>query len=323
MAATRIMTVMDKMPPCVASLAIVCAALGVAHGETELRNDSFENGQAVVAHDGFAPGEIAASRFFIATPVRLIAARLIFANAVPGGNATDVTLHVWTDDQTSTEPGVELYSGDFTVTPSQVNMQELNVSAENITVGGYFRVGIEVHHGGAPSVTNDTNGISSALNNLLKESTLGWQTSSLFGVSGDWIIRAVVSDGGGAPDAGVTPDASTGSPDASTGPDAGSGGQCNGNGDCEVGEYCDTAAHTCTFDCRHDTDCPGNDQCNSLGQCVGATDGGGGCCSTGETGGGAGEGALGALGLAGLVGAMVTRRRSRAKDGAGSGSQRR
>jgi MYXO-CTERM domain-containing protein len=294
---------------------------GPATAETELRNDSFESGQTVVAHGGFAPGEIAASRFFVATPSRLLAVRLIFARAdMDGGAATDVTLHVWQDDQTGVEPGVELYNGDFTITPSQTNLQELSVITENITVAGYFRVGVEVHHRGQPSITNDTNGVSSVVNNLLKETSQGWQFAAILGVSGDWIIRAVVADGGGTPDAGTGgPDAGTGGPDASTGgPDAGTGGDCNGNGDCEIGEYCDTAAHACTFDCRHDSDCPNDGECNSLGQCVGATDGGGGCCSTGE-GSGAG-GALGALGLAGLVGAVVTRRRRR-EDRAGTGSR--
>lgn len=292
---------------------IVIGGVSTADAEVELKNDSFVDGSMVAVQGGFAPGEIAAARFNVASPRQLLKVRLIFANELSGGQARDVTLHVWADSQSGNNPGQELYSGDFTLMPSQTAMQELNVTGDNISVSGFFRVGIEVHHSGPPSVVNDVNGFSSVPGSMLKSVELGWLPAQVYGVSGDWVLRAVVSDGGGGtPDAGV-PDASSGGPDANTGgPDAGSGNACTGNGDCEIGEYCDPDTHGCTFDCRHDSDCPGNDECNSLGQCVGADgDGGGGCCET--SGGGAG-GALGAIGLAGLVGFVVTRRRR----GAGS-----
>lgn len=283
---------------------------GAVYAQTELKNDSFVDGQTVAAQGGFVPGEMAAARYQVVSPRQLLSVRTIFANESSGGAAIDVTLHVWADDGTSLNPGTELFSGDFTLTPSQTQLQELSVAASNIMVSGWFRVGIEVHHSGPPSVVNDVNGYSNPAASLLKESTLGWRTSQLFGVSGDWILRAVVADPAGTPDAGTgTPDAATGGPDAGTGgPDAGTGGTCNGNAECPLGQFCDTQLHTCTFECRTADDCGGG-TCNSLGQCVAAEGDSGGCCSTGSATTG---GMLGALGLAGAVGLLVTRRRRRA-----------
>lgn len=290
--------------------AVLLMSTAPLRAEVELKNDSFVDGNMVAVQGGFAATEIAAARFNVTSPRQLLKVRLIFANQGAGGAARDVTLHVWSDSQNGNDPGAELFSGDFTLMPSQTAMQELNVAGDNVMVGGYFRVGIEVHHAGPPSVVNDVDGFSVVAGSLLKSTQLGWAPAQFYGVSGDWVLRAVVSDGGGGtPDAGVTIDASMGGPDANMGgPDGGgSGGACTGNGDCEIGEYCDPDLRACTFDCRHDSDCPGNDECNSLGQCVGAEDGGGGCC---EASGGSGAGgALGALGLAGLVGLVATRRR--------------
>ncbi|WP_326523909.1 hypothetical protein [Sphingomonas sp.] len=295
-----------------AALAAACAVFGLtgqAHAQVELKNDSFTDGQMVAVQGGFVPGEMAAARYQVTSPRQLLAVRTVFANVSAGGAAVDVTLHVWTDDGVSLAPGTELFSGDFTLTPSQTQMQELSVAADNITVSGWFRIGIEVHHTGQPSVTNDVGGFSNVNASLLRESTLGWRTASFFGVSGDWILRAVVSDAGGTPDAGTTgPDAGTTGPDAGTaGPDAGTGGTCNGNAECPVGQFCDTQVHSCTFECRTNDDC-GGATCNSLGQCLAADGDSGGCCSTGTTTTG---GMLGALGLAGAVGLLVTRRRRR------------
>ncbi|MBL8620091.1 MAG: hypothetical protein JNK64_02280 [Myxococcales bacterium] len=296
-----------------AALAAVSVVLGLsvsANAQVELKNDGFTDGQMVAVQGGFVPGEMAAARYQVASPRQLLAVRTIFANVSAGGAAVDVTLHVWTDDGISLAPGTELYSGDFTLTPSQTQMQELSVAANNITVSGWFRIGIEFHHTGQPSVTNDVGGFSNANASLLRETTLGWRTAGFFGVSGDWILRAVVSDGGTTgPDAGTTgPDAGTTGPDAGTGgPDAGTGGSCNGNAECPVGQFCDTQLHSCTFECRTNADC-GGATCNSLGQCLAADGDSGGCCSTGTTTTG---GMLGALGLAGAVGLLVTRRRRR------------
>ncbi len=283
-----------------AALLASAATLGAAGAETVVQNDGFMSGDTAGFQAGFVAGEMGASRLVLPAGRQLLAVRLLF-----GGAATTktVTLHVWDDTAGTTAPGAELFSGDFDVTGADNALHDLNVAGDNVFVPAQFRIGIEFQHNGLPSIARDADGTVAADKNFIYANLgagLVWVKSQSLGLTGDWILRAVVSDGGGAPDAGVTPD-------ASVGPDAGNGGSCTGNGDCTIGEYCDPDTHACTFDCRHDTDCPDNGQCNSLGQCIGASsDGGGGCCSTGS---GRDDGVLGALGLAGVVGLLVTRRR--------------
>lgn len=298
-----------------AALSLTALALAVptvAHAQLELKNDGFVSGQSAGFQGGFHDAEIGASRFVGPGPRQLLGVRLLFGGS--GGTRT-VTLHVWDDSAGTTAPGGEVFSGDFQLTGSNDQMHEIDVSGMNVFVPAQFRVGIEMQGNpgvdlGYPSLARDADGSIAADKNYLLADIAGtfmWFRSQALGLTGDWIIRAVVADGGGTPDAGVV-DAPMGGPDANTGgPDAGGGGSCNGNGDCALGSYCDTNVHACTFDCREDQDCGGGDMaCNSLGQCI-AADGseGGGCCSTG------GDGALGALGLAGMVGLLVTRRRRR------------
>jgi MYXO-CTERM domain-containing protein len=289
-----------------------------ASAETELKIDGFSTGQSADLQGRFADGEIGAVRLGAPEGGRqLLAVRLLYGGVA---QTRTVTLRVWDDSGGATAPGAMLYEGDFQLTGANDAMQELSVAGESVFVPAQFRVGIEVQGStphqevGLPGIARDDDGTIAADKNFLLADVGGtfmWFRSQALGLTGDWIIRAVIADAGGTPDAGTGgPDASSGGPDAgSGGPDAGAGEQCNGNGDCEIGEFCDQVVHACTFDCRHDSDCPGSAECNSLGQCVGATDGeGGGCCSTGD-GGASGNGAVAALGLAGLVGAMVTRRR--------------
>ena len=305
-------------PSVLASTFVAWLIVPAAHAETELKNDGFDSGESVGVESGFVQGEIVASRFQVAGGAHLLKVRIFFG----GGTATKtMTLKVWDDTAGGAAPGPMLFEGDFDIAGANDVLHDLDVSGDNVFVPAQFRVGLEFNHRGLPSLARDDDGSISANNNFMFTiPPSAWSRSVDNLLTGDWIIRAVVADGGGSPDAGVTPDASTGSPDASSGgPDAGSGNVCTGNGDCEIGEYCDLDVHTCTFDCRHDSDCPSDGECNSLGQCIGADGGGGGCCETGTSG---GAGALGAIGLAGLVGLVVVRRRRpRAGEEIGRGSR--
>lgn len=292
-----------------AALAVMAAAWSTAapaHAQLTLQNDGFTSGTAGV-QSGFVAGEIGASRFLAPSAGRTLQQVVLFF----GGATTTqtVTLHVWDDSAGTNAPGAELYSGDFQVMGSDSNLSAIDLNGMNVVVPAQFRVGIEFQHNGLPSIARDADGTIAAANNYIMAQGIGWVRSQSLGLTGDWIIRAIVSDAGGTPDAGTTgPDAGTTGPDAgTTGPDAGTGGSCNGNADCPVGQFCDTQLHSCTFECRTDSDCGGG-TCNSLGQCLAADGDSGGCCSTGSATTG---GMLGALGLAGAVGLLVTRRRRR------------
>jgi len=261
----------------------VCLLAGTANADTELQNDGFNSGDQAAFEGGFVSGEIGAARFVAPEAGHeLLKVHLLFGG---GSTATPtVTLHVWDDTAGTDAPGSELFAGDFQLMGSDSAMQEL-VLPSTVTLTQQFRVGIEFHHSGAPSIARDNDGTIAQDKNYMMAQGLGWTKSATLGLSGDWIIRAVIS-GGAAPDGGGT-----------------TGGSCAGNADCPVGNFCDLGAHTCTFDCRTDDDCGGG-TCNSLGQCVGGEAGG--CCES--SGGGAASGGLVLLGLA-VLGLVIRRRR--------------
>ncbi len=287
--------------------------------DVELKNDSFGGGGSANAGAMFIPGEIAASRFDPPVPgTQLRKVRLLFLSPDMSMVPHDITLHVWDDSGLMTIPGTEIYTGDFTLTPSTSAINEIDLTTvpeAPINVPGTFRVGIEFPYTTPPTVALDDDGPMPGKNFIFAMPIGGgagtWYPfeSPLIGGTGDWILRAVVAGGGTTPDAGPgAPDAGPGAPDAGPGaPDAGSGGGCLSPADCPIGQYCGPS-HVCTFDCRVNSDCAGGDTCNSLGMCV-APGGNGksGCgCNVSSRSGAAGAGA-GVL----LFGLMLAARRRR------------
>jgi len=275
-------------------------SFSVAHADVELKNDGFVSGGQVAFQGGFVSGESAASRFVAPAAGRQITrVQLLYGG---GSTATrTITLKVYDDTGGTNAPGAELYTGDYQLTGSDSAMQEITISDMTVIVPAQFRVGIGFADGcvtppdnkcGSPSVARDNDLTIDQNKNFIFGVPGGWIKSSTAGLTGDWVIRAFVSDGGVVP------------PDGAGGPDAGiTGGACNGNGECPTGQFCNLDVHACTFECRIDDDCGGG-TCNSLGQCVGGS-GGGGCCRT-DQGNGATGGAL--LGV-GVLGALLVLRR--------------
>ncbi len=264
-----------------------------AFAEVELKNDSFVSGGNATLESGFAMGEIGAARFTAPDAGRtLLKVQFLFGGATT--NRT-ITLKVFDDSAGTPDPGGVLYSNDFQVTGSDSAMQEIAVTDMQVVLPQTFRVGIEFGQGcpaapnpcGNPTMMRDQDG-ATANKNFIFTSDGMWVSSTAF-FNGDWIIRAIVSDtGSGLPggDGGMT-----------------TGGTCTGNPDCPAGQFCDTAAGACTFECRVDEDCGGG-VCNSLGQCVGGSDGGG-CCQADGGGGETGPLIFGAS----ILGLLVVRRR--------------
>jgi MYXO-CTERM domain-containing protein len=264
-------------------VATLVAMLGTARAETELKNDSFVSGQAAGFQAGFITGEMGASRFIAPEAGRqVLKVQLLFGG---GSTATQtVTLKIFDDTAGTNAPGGELFTGEFSLMGSDQAIHELVLPAA-ITVPMQFRVAVQFMHNGAPSIARDNDGLDAAKNYIFAPGAGGWFRSQTLGLTGDWVIRAIITDGGVAPvdgapgDAGVVP-----------------GGDCSGNPDCPTGQFCESGS--CTFDCRMDDDCGGG-TCNSLGQCVGGESDGGGCCRT-DRGGAVGAGLLG-LAVLGLV----------------------
>jgi hypothetical protein len=164
-----------------------------------VQNDSFLPGQSAGFQGGFVAGEMGAARLLPsgAFPQQVSAVRFLFGGAA--GTRT-VTLHVWDDPTGAATPGTELYTGDFQVTAADNALQELDLSAAGISVSGPFRVGIEFQHSGTPSIARDNDGITPG-RNFISMMGSGWIDAAALGVTGDWIIRAVMGPAGPGPGA--------------------------------------------------------------------------------------------------------------------------
>jgi len=177
----------------VASLALlILSAPPVSAQETLLQNDGFVDGQAIGFQGGFVAGEIAASRL---SPTGTGPWQVKRVNFLLGGSSSTVTitLRIYSDAAGTSAPGAEIHSGDYLVTGSDLSMQEIDLTGDNVTVTGPFRVGLEFQHNGLPSVARDGDGTINATRNFIFTPSIpGWFQSNLFGLTGDWIIRAVV-----------------------------------------------------------------------------------------------------------------------------------
>jgi len=178
------------------------SAAGPARADIELSNDTFTSGGTAAFSGGFVFGEAGASRFVAPAAGRqVLKVHLLF-----GGGSTaaqTVTLKVWDDSAGTDAPGTELFTGDFPLTGSDTAIQELDVSgASTVIVPQQFRVGIVFQHSGAPSIARDTMPPIMVDKNYIMGQGVGWAKAQTFGVNGNWIIRAVINNPAGAPDAG-------------------------------------------------------------------------------------------------------------------------
>lgn len=259
----------------------------------ELQNDGFMSGQAAGFQGGFVSGEIGAVRLDppTADPVQILEVKLLFGGATSTQN---VTLQIW-NEVGGASPGAMIHQADYTLTGANDAFSSIDLSGDNLFVTGSFRVGILFQHAGFPSIARDDDGTIRPTHNFIMAQGFGWAQSNLFGLTGDWVIRATIDDGmSTTPDAGVPdampapdaspPDAGNPGPDAGEtpdanepGPDAGPDGQaCRVHSECPTGQYCDES-DMCTYDCRVDYDCGNDMRCTSLGMCEALPDTGCGC----------------------------------------------
>jgi hypothetical protein len=162
---------------------------GAATNAVILQNDSYTTGDTAGFLGGFLIGEISASRLTPPGPerVQITSIRLLFGGA---NSPSEITLHIWDDSASATNPGILLFSGQYALNPHDTVPQEIDLTPMYIFVEDTFRVGVEYTWNGLPSTGFDTDGIVPGVNFLYINGF--WYPASTFGPSGDWIIRAVV-----------------------------------------------------------------------------------------------------------------------------------
>ncbi len=177
----------------VAFLSLLMFAGAVQAAELTLQNDGFMSGQSAGFQGGFITGESGASRFIAPGPfpMQVKKIQLLFG----GNTATEtVTLNIYDDSAGSVAPGAVLFTGDYSLTGSSTALSEIDITADNVFVNDDFRVGIEFQHDGFPSIARDDDGSITPALNFIDASGFGWIQSNLLGVTGDWVIRAIVED---------------------------------------------------------------------------------------------------------------------------------
>lgn len=176
-------------------VALLCGPHALAAEET-LQNDSFLDQAPVTFQAGFVAGEMAGARFVPALecPCVLDSVTLLFG----GGTEQKVMgINIWEDPAGDPTPGALLFSGEVTLTGSNQNLQEIDLTTTVIPINGPFRVGIEFGHAGVPTVATDLDGNIDASANFIFADIGGlnfWFPATTLGVSGDFIIRATIDN---------------------------------------------------------------------------------------------------------------------------------
>ncbi len=164
--------------------------------EIILQNDGFEEsgGQAVL-QQGFIKGEKAG--VWVKVPATISNFKVDYFRVLAGGQETRT--------QVFFEMGIDssgIYKAAMprdivnaaTITPgpywNDIPAQGADGSLSCAKGGNLIGAAIEFTHDGVPSVYRDTNGITQVANTLFAIPG-GWNFSSTFGLTGDWILRIV------------------------------------------------------------------------------------------------------------------------------------
>ena len=160
--------------------------------ERTLQNDGWLEDQQAAFQAGFVANEIGAVVLGAPPgdyPLRIRKVQLLFAGG-PVGVEKFVGLSIWRDTGAN-NPGALLFAQEYLLTAAPTALHEIVI--ENLVVqDGDFRVGIVFHHSGPPAIARDDDGTIAVGRNLIYAEGLGWLPSAIFGLTGDWIIRAVV-----------------------------------------------------------------------------------------------------------------------------------
>jgi len=159
-----------------------------------LQNDGWVDGANLVYQGGFETGESAAVTLGpLSAPSRVNAVYLFFGPTE--ANLFNVTLTIYEDDGSSSDPGTQLYSGDYALIGSSDMLQVIDLKAFNIQPSSsHVRVSLTVHHDFFPGVARDDDlNIQTGRNWIhIIDPIPAWIPSETFLVTGDWVIRALV-----------------------------------------------------------------------------------------------------------------------------------
>ena len=178
-----------------ATLILTLLSHAAFSADETLHNDGFTSGAPVNFQAGFVAGEVAAARFVpqIACPCLVESITFLFG----GSTSTQAMgLSIWEDVAGTDSPGTLLFTGNVSLTGSNVDLQQISLKLTPVVVSGPFRVGLEFGHDGLPSVATDLDGTIDAAENFIFADVglLFWFQSATLGVDGDFVIRATINN---------------------------------------------------------------------------------------------------------------------------------
>ncbi|MFC1611259.1 MYXO-CTERM sorting domain-containing protein [Myxococcota bacterium] len=245
------------MPRLLAAI-LLCSPITSWAATVTLQNDGWTSGGEVFCQGGFVTGEEAAVTLGpVVGTFTVESVEFVFCGAT---TEQTVTLKIY-EDTGASDPGTLLYTNDYQVTGSDEALHQIDLSAQDVRVtgGGSIRVSLLFSHSGVPSVSRDDDGISNA-RNWIKSQGVGWVQSWTLGLTGDWVIRAVV----------VTPDHDSNTTGDSDGAGDASDGSCTTHDDCGGGQLCEDGR--CVIICSVNEDCRGGEVCENS-RCVAIEEG--------------------------------------------------
>jgi len=199
---------------------LIVATIGVAASailaeEVTVQNDSLGEGDQGIIQAGFDPGESAAAWLTSPCDGNIVAVQ-VFWRSLTGTAPMSIedSIKVLNGGAFPT-PGALLASIDGPVMTDSV-INEFRYLDENLTIplivpvndGQTFVVSFKFLNdppqASGPSLVNDVDGCQSG-RNTIDAAGIGWISSCLLGVTGDWVIRAVVDCPSGAAGPGSVP----------------------------------------------------------------------------------------------------------------------
>jgi hypothetical protein len=159
---------------------------------TTLQNDSFAGG-AFQCVQGFSDTETMAARF--TAPAALYPYRIERIHVMPCGGDANYAIDIWQDDGAGPNPGSLIWSSGVDAYDVTVDtMNEIVLPQPVMVSSGTVRVGLFLAQsvGLLPGFGRDTNGIT-AQRNLIHADNGTWFFSESLGLTGDWILRILVT----------------------------------------------------------------------------------------------------------------------------------
>ncbi|MCB9778645.1 MAG: hypothetical protein H6742_08800 [Alphaproteobacteria bacterium] len=209
-------------------LAALVAAPSAQAGSRWLQNDGFDDGDLAGFQGGFVQYECWGSIYqptsteypFTVEKVRLL---------VGGTSSKEIfSVHFYQSD-TATFSGATYLGGEGVAIVgsdsafSDINVAELELGTISVD-SGFLGISVCLEaHSGYPAIARDNDGMSNATRNwIYADAGTGWKwwQSNIFGLTGDWIMRACIQGAGVGPDEDCTGDGGGG--DGGTG-DGGTG----------------------------------------------------------------------------------------------------